>query len=93
MSKIVDFSGKRVDTSGYIDLYTKIGEGSRKCSMIKVKYLIVDANVSYNILLKRPSLTTFNIIVFISHLAMKFRQNSGRLQPSMWINKQKENVT
>jgi len=53
----VGFSGERLDMRGYIDLYTKFGEGDREFKTIKVRYLIIDANTSYNVLLGRPSLT------------------------------------
>jgi len=48
--QIVGFSGERVDTRGYIDLYTKFGEGEVTCKVIKIRYLLVEANTSYNVL-------------------------------------------
>ncbi|XP_068483118.1 uncharacterized protein [Phaseolus vulgaris] len=70
--QIVGFSGERGDTRGYIDLDTKFGEGNECCKTIRVRYLLVDAKSSYNILLGRPSLNKLGAIVSTPHLAMKF---------------------
>jgi len=75
--QIVGFSGERVDTRGYIDLYTKFGEGAATCKVIKIRYLLVEANTSYNVLLGRPSLNKLGAIVSTPHLAMKFPSASG----------------
>ncbi|XP_027905727.1 uncharacterized protein LOC114165268 [Vigna unguiculata] len=45
--------------------------------MVKIRYLIVDAHTSYNILLGRPSLNTLGAVVSTYHLAMKFPSASG----------------
>jgi len=39
---------------------------------MKIQYLLVDANMSYNILLGRQSLNKLGAIVFTSYLIMKF---------------------
>ena len=57
--QIVNFSGERVDTWGYIDLYTTLGEDKHLRQTIKIRYLIVDANTSYNILFGRFLSTYF----------------------------------
>nr|KYP44698.1 Retrovirus-related Pol polyprotein from transposon 297 family [Cajanus cajan] len=44
-----------------------------------VKYIVVQANTSYNILLGRPSLNALGAIVSIPHLAMKFPSNKGNI--------------
>jgi len=49
--QVVRFSGERIDTRGYIDLYNKFGEADRGHKTIMVRYLIIDANTSYNVLL------------------------------------------
>jgi len=66
---IVDFSREKIDTRRYINFYTKFGEGDREYRTIKVKYLIVDANTSDNVLLERPSLNKLATIVSISTLS------------------------
>ena len=47
---VVGFLSERVGTKGYIELYTTFGEG-KACKTIKVCYLVINANASYNILL------------------------------------------
>jgi len=70
--QIIGFAGQRVNTRGYIDLDTKFGEGNRDCRTIKIRYLLVDAETSYNILIGRSSLNKLGAIVSTPHLAMKF---------------------
>jgi len=73
---VVGFSGERVGTKGYIDLYTTFGleEASKT---LKIRYLVINANTSYNILLGRSSLNKLGAIVSTPHLAMKFPSPSG----------------
>jgi len=77
--QIIGFSGERVDTRGFIDLYTKFGEPGHQRRVIKVRYLLIDANISYNILLGRPSLNQLGAIVSTVHLAMKFPSSEGEI--------------
>jgi len=76
VDEIVGFSGERVQTRGYIDLYTTFGEG-KVTKTISIRYLVLDANTSYNILLGRPSLNALGAIVSTPHLAMKFPSLTG----------------
>jgi len=73
---VVDFSGERVGTKSYIQLYTTFGleEASKT---LRIRYLVIDANTSYNILLGRSSLNKLGAIVSTPHLAMKFPSLSG----------------
>ena len=73
---IVGFLGERVHTKGYIDLFTKFGTGGMTRT-INIRYLIIDAYTSYNILLGRPSLNTLGAVIFTYHLTMKFPSASG----------------
>jgi len=77
--QIVGFSGERVDTKGYIDLHTKFGDTDQGHRTIIVKYLIVDGNTSYNVLLGRPSLNKLGAIVSTPNLAMKFLTEHGNV--------------
>jgi len=70
--EIIGFVGQRVNTRGYINLDTKFGEGNRDYQTIKIRYLLVDAETSYNILIGRSSLNKLGAIVSTPHLAMKF---------------------
>jgi len=49
---IFGFSGERIDTQGYIDMYTKFEGRSKHYMTIKVRYIIMGANTSYNVLLE-----------------------------------------
>ena len=68
--QVVGFSGERVDTRGYIELYTTFG---------KIWYLVIDVNTSYNILLEQPSINRLRTIVSTPHLAMKFLSILGKI--------------
>ena len=59
---IYGFSGKQVSTRGYIDLHTVFHDETQTKS-IPIRFLIVDAPTSYNVLLGRPSLNTLGTIV------------------------------
>ncbi|XP_014523638.1 uncharacterized protein LOC106779933 [Vigna radiata var. radiata] len=76
--QLVGFAGERVDTRGYLDLWTKIGAG-REGEEKKVRYLLVDANTSYNVLLGRPCLNSFGAIVSTPHLTMKYPTSRGTI--------------
>jgi len=73
---IYGFSGEQASTRGYIDLHTVFREGTQT-KTIPIRFLIVDAPTSYNILLGRPSLNTLGAVVSTPHLAMKFPAPSG----------------
>jgi len=70
--QIVGFSSERVDTRRYIDLYTTFGEEGGLEKTIKIRYLFVNVNTSYKILLDRSSINHLKAIVSTPHLAMKF---------------------
>ena len=72
---VVGFAGERVDTKGYIELYTTFDKGMN-IKTIKIRYLVSNANTSYNILLIRPSINWLMAIVSTPHLAMKFPSSS-----------------
>jgi len=59
---IYGFSGEQVSIRGYIDLHTVFHEGTQT-KTIAIRFLIVDAPTSYNILLGRPSLNTLGVVV------------------------------
>ncbi|XP_020240236.1 uncharacterized protein LOC109819062 [Cajanus cajan] len=53
--------------------------GERESREIQVKYIVVHASTSYNILLGRPSLNMLGAIVSTPHLAMKFPSDKGKI--------------
>jgi len=73
--QVVSFSGERVGTRGYIKLYTTFDEGEVR-KTIKIRYRVIDANTSYNILLGRSSINRLRAIVSTPHLVMKFSSTS-----------------
>jgi len=75
---IYGFSDEQVSTRGYIDLHTVFRDGTQT-KTIPIRFLIVDAPTSYNILLGRPSLNTLDVVVSTPHLAMKFPAPSGSI--------------
>jgi len=77
VEQIVGFSGELVDTKGYINLHTRFGEAGRGQKTISVRYVVVDVNTSYNVLLGRLSLNKLGAIVSTPHLAMKFPSDRG----------------
>ncbi|XP_014522212.1 uncharacterized protein LOC106778739 [Vigna radiata var. radiata] len=76
--QIVGFAGERVDTRGYLDLRTRLGSNDDG-KELRVRFLLVEANASYNALLGRPCLNAFGTIVSTPHLAMKFLTDRGNI--------------
>jgi len=70
------FSGERVGTRGYIELYTTFSDG-KTSKTIKIPYLVIDVNTLYNILLGQPSINKLGAIVSTPLLAMKFPSALG----------------
>jgi len=66
-----------VDTKGYVNLYTKFGGERPLSKIVKIRYLIVNANTLYNVLFGRPSLNALGAIISTPHLAMKFPSLTG----------------
>ena len=73
---VVGFASEKVGTKGYIELSTTFSEGKNN-KTIGIKYLVIDANTSYNILLGRSSINRLMAIVSTPHLVMKFASVSG----------------
>jgi len=73
---IYGFSGEKVSTHRYIDLYTIFREASQT-KTIPIYFFVVDAPTSNNVILGRPSFNTLGAVVSIPHLAMKFLSPSG----------------
>jgi len=83
---IYSFSEEKVSTRGYIDLHTIFREGSQT-KTIPIRFLIVEAPTSYNVLLGRPSLNSLGVVVSTPHLAMKFPSpsiTSGSHESAIW---------
>jgi len=73
---VVGFTGEKVGTKGYIELYTTFGKG-KNCKTIRIRYLVIYANTSYNIMFGRSSINRLMTIILTPHLEMKFTSVSG----------------
>lgn len=76
--QILGFAGERVDTRGYVDLRTCLGT-EKNAKELKVRFLLVEANTSYNVLLSRPCLNSIRAIVSTPHLAMKYPAEDDKI--------------
>ncbi|XP_014523041.1 uncharacterized protein LOC106779453 [Vigna radiata var. radiata] len=76
--QIVGFVGERVDTRGYLDLRTRLGMQD-DAKELRVRFLLVEANTSYNAFVGRPCLNAFGAIVSTPHLTMKFPSDKGTI--------------
>jgi len=74
--RIYGFSGEKVSTRGYIDLHAVFREG-HKTKIVPIRFLVIEAPTSYNILLGQPSLNILGAVASTPHLAMKFPSSSG----------------
>ena len=70
------FSGEKVLPLGSIQLVLTLGDPPCQATTA-VKFLVVDAPSSYNILLGRPSLNSIKAIPSTYHMMIKFPTTSG----------------
>nr|KYP32049.1 hypothetical protein KK1_047365 [Cajanus cajan] len=75
---LVSFAGKRVHTRGYVDLLTTF-RAPPDTRRVIVRYLLVEANTSYNIIIERPTLNQLGAVVSTPHLTMKFLGKDGKI--------------
>jgi len=75
---LVGFAGDAVEVRGYTDLKTTFSDGEA-AKTITVRYIVVRAPSSYNILLGRPSLNRLEAVVSTAHLKVKFPTEEGRI--------------
>jgi len=68
-----------VEVRGYLELRTTLtdGEASRTES---IRYLVINANSAYNILLGRPALNRLNAVASTRHMKMKLPDLSGKVR-------------
>ena len=68
---LLGFARERIETRGYVDLLTTFCQG--KLSMnFAIRYLLIDANISYFALIGRKTLNELGAIASTPHLKMKF---------------------
>ncbi|XP_027905968.1 uncharacterized protein LOC114165580 [Vigna unguiculata] len=68
---LVGFSGEQVEVRGHVDLRTTFSD-ENAAKTIVIRYLVVNAPSSYNLLLGRPSLNKLGAVISTSHMKMKF---------------------
>ena len=73
---LLSFTKERVETRGYVNLMTTFGQGQLSKSFT-IRYLIIDANTSYIILIGWKTLKKLGAIVSTLHLKMKFPTLTG----------------
>ncbi|XP_047182169.1 uncharacterized protein LOC124848525 [Vigna umbellata] len=59
--QMVGFASERVDTRGYVNLRTRLGN-DRDTKEKRVRFLLVEDNTSYNVLLGQPCLTPLGLL-------------------------------
>ncbi|XP_025611597.1 uncharacterized protein [Arachis hypogaea] len=69
--ELAGFSGERVPLSGYVWLRTTLGEPPNS-KTLDIQFLVVNCVSLYNIILGRPSLNSFGVIVSTIYLCVKF---------------------
>ncbi|XP_020224305.1 uncharacterized protein LOC109806344 [Cajanus cajan] len=75
---VVGFAGEQVHTRGYVDLLKTFGTPLDSWR-IMVRYLLVEANTSYSIIIGRPTLNQLGDMVSTLHLTMKFPGSNGKI--------------
>nr|KYP52865.1 hypothetical protein KK1_025251 [Cajanus cajan] len=73
---LVGFAGDQVIARGYTDLETTFGQGAQMKTVV-VRYLVVNAQSSYSILIGRPTLNKLGAVVSTSHLKVKYPLPNG----------------
>jgi len=70
------FTGERVHVRGYITLKTIFGAGNQ-AKAIKIRYLVVNAPNSNNIVIRRPSFNWLGALLSTKFLVMKYPLDDG----------------
>ncbi|KAL0446109.1 UNVERIFIED_CONTAM: hypothetical protein Slati_1738800 [Sesamum latifolium] len=73
---LVGFEGSEVASMGTIDLPVSLGEEPRRRTTM-VRFLVVDTPFAYNVILGRPGLNLFRVVLSTYHLKMKFPTKKG----------------
>ena len=73
---LLGFSGEKVLPLGSIHLVLTLGDPPCQATT-KIKFLIVDAPSTYNMLLGRPSLNAIRVIPSAYHMVVKFPTENG----------------
>jgi len=71
LDSLLGFAGERVHTRDFVDLLTTFEVG-RNCRTLTVRFLLVEVDMSYNVLIGRRTLNALGAIVSTQHMAIKF---------------------
>jgi len=63
---------------GYLELRTTFTDGTASRTE-SIRYLVVNANLAYNILLGRPALNRLRVVASTCHMKMKLPDLSGKV--------------
>jgi len=72
------FIGDQVEVRGYLELRTTFTDGTTSRTE-SIRYLVVNANSAYNILLGRPTLNRLRAVASTRHMKMKLPDLSGKV--------------
>ena len=72
------FAGDQVEVRGYLELKTTFTDGTTSRTE-NIRYLVVNANLAYNILLGRPALNRLRGVSSTRHMKLKLPDLSGRV--------------
>jgi len=72
------FAGDQVEVRGYLELRMTFTDGTTSRTE-SIRYLVVNANSAYNILLGRPALNRLRAVASTRHMKMKLPDLSGRV--------------
>ena len=85
------FAGERVNILGVIELRTTI-RTKPNIKIIDVRYLVIDSQAPYHMMLGRPSLNTLEAIVSTPYLALKFPVSATKVGVITPTKKKLDNV-
>ncbi|XP_068492070.1 uncharacterized protein [Phaseolus vulgaris] len=72
------FTGDQVEVRGYLELRKTFTDGTASRTE-SIRYLVVNVNSAYNILLGRPSLNRLRAVASTRHMKMKLPDLSGKV--------------
>jgi len=75
---LLGFAGQRVHATGFVDLLTTFEAGQAYKTLV-VRYILIYADTSYNVLIGRHTLNQLGAIVSTPHMAMKFSAPNGTI--------------
>jgi len=68
---LLGFAGQRVHARGFVDLLTTFGIRQTYKTLV-VRYILIDADISYIVLIGRRTLNQLGAVVSMPHMVMKF---------------------